>query len=115
MKTEKELENELKELQKQQEEIRSQLKKIEDEKNQKRVKRSNELLDKIVDSGILDFMEHSRTSCSDENPCNGAVSVDRPYPRCNKCLLMDIIENRDWDNDRWIVKLVSEIECLKPR
>lgn len=43
---------------------------------------------------ILPLLKHSRTSCSDENPCN-SYEYSRGYARCNKCWLMEIL------NDEW--------------
>lgn len=43
---------------------------------------------------ILSLLEHSRTSCSDEHPCNG-YSFSSENARCDKCYLMEILEG-DW-------------------
>lgn len=43
---------------------------------------------------IIEHTEHSRSSCSDENPCNGLYSTDhngQPGFRCPKCMLMEIL------------------------
>lgn len=39
---------------------------------------------------MLSFLQHSRSSCSDENPCNG-LSYSSGGWRCNKCMLMEIL------------------------
>lgn len=36
---------------------------------------------------LLSFVEHGRTSCSDENPSNAHVN-EAGYPRCNRCALL---------------------------
>ena len=41
---------------------------------------------------ILPLLSHNRTSCSDENPCNG---YDGLKYRCAKCYLIELI-NYDW-------------------
>lgn len=43
---------------------------------------------------ILPLLEHSRTSCSDDNCCNGYITSDG-YARCNKCFLIEIL-NGEW-------------------
>lgn len=55
------------------------------------------LLDHVGD--LLQFVEHSRTSCSDEKPIN--ASDDPKHSRCVRCQLLRIMEN-DW-NDGWIL------------
>lgn len=47
---------------------------------------------------ILKFMDHDRTSCSDEDPCNGIFDPAHTY-RCRKCALMEILENPDYYQD----------------
>ena len=42
---------------------------------------------------ILDHMEHSRTSCSDENPQNGYYDDEHKW-RCQKCMLMEILSGQ---------------------
>lgn len=41
---------------------------------------------------ILPLFEHSRTTCSDENVCNGYCRSDG-YARCNKCFLIEILDD----------------------
>lgn len=43
---------------------------------------------------ILSLLEHSRTSCNDDNCCNGYITSDG-YARCNKCFLIEIL-NGEW-------------------
>lgn len=40
---------------------------------------------------IIAHTEHSRTTCSDENPCNGLYSASDGGYRCPKCMLMEIL------------------------
>ena len=43
---------------------------------------------------IISHTEHSRSSCSDDNPCNGLYSSEhngKPGFRCPKCMLMEIL------------------------
>ena len=39
---------------------------------------------------LLSMLEHDRTSCSDENQCNG-YSYSSKHWRCRKCMLMEIL------------------------
>lgn len=42
---------------------------------------------------LLGLLQHERTSCSDENPSNGYSTSGRGgYPRCAKCMLMNLSE-----------------------
>lgn len=38
---------------------------------------------------VLDLIDHDRSSCSDEDPCNG-LEPDGSY-KCSKCALIDIL------------------------
>lgn len=38
---------------------------------------------------LLKFVPHGRTSCSDEDPCNGLGSADYG-PRCARCALLTL-------------------------
>jgi hypothetical protein len=114
MKTEEELKKQLQDLQISAQKVRDELaeiekrkKQIEYQQNLKLVEKSKALLDIIATSGLLDHMKHDRLSCSDENPRNSYIDGydgNEPYADCKKCLLMQIIEDRDWD-DRWIIRL----------
>jgi hypothetical protein len=53
---------------------------------------------------LLKFVEHSRISCSDENPCNAS---DTGY-RCIRCQLLRI-QKYNW-NDRWKINITLESE-----
>ena len=39
---------------------------------------------------LLSMMEHDRTSCSDEDQCNGYFYSNEHW-RCRKCMLMEIL------------------------
>lgn len=58
---------------------------------------------------ILPLIEHSRTSCSDENYCNGYSSSDG-YARCNKCFLIEIL-NGEWGDGEFEVDFNIGISC----
>ena len=56
-------------------------------------------------NALLDFApEHSYTSCSDENPCNGYSRNGRP--RCNRCALLSV------QAERCNADLILSIELL---
>lgn len=48
---------------------------------------------------ILSLIEHSRTSCSDTNVCNGYGTADYGA-RCPKCHLIEIFNN-EWSDDEF--------------
>ena len=50
---------------------------------------------------ILSLIDHSRTSCSDSNICNGYGSADYGA-RCTKCHLIEIFD-KEWDDGEWEV------------
>lgn len=47
---------------------------------------------------ILSLIDHSKTSCSDDNCCNGYITSDG-YARCNKCFLIEILNGEWGDGD----------------
>ena len=58
---------------------------------------------------ILSHLDHSCTSCSDENPCNGYSSYNGTY-RCSKCMLIEIFNRAhggtfDFDFDVTITRV----------
>ena len=83
----------LEDLKRQKEELEAQIKAVEEEEQRAKEKA---VLDKIKaitpekKEMILGLMEHDRTSCSDENPCNGYSYYNNRY-RCRKCMLMEIL------------------------
>jgi hypothetical protein len=48
----------------------------------------------LKQTDILERIEHSCSSCSDKNPCNGYLEAVG-YARCNKCHLMEVLEDVD--------------------
>lgn len=52
---------------------------------------------RIHSESILQCIEHDRSSCSDEDPCNG-YSDRTNNARCNKCHLIEILDG-DYGND----------------
>jgi len=50
---------------------------------------------------ILSLIDHSRTSCSDSNVCNGYGSADYGA-RCAKCHLIEIFD-QEWDDGEFEV------------
>lgn len=38
--------------------------------------------------------EHSRTSCSDDSTNNGYGSSSSDWPRCERCLLLEVVQGR---------------------
>lgn len=51
---------------------------------------------------------HDRRSCNDVNPCNGYM--DGFYPRCNRCLLLSILNGED--NGDYKINLSFDIKEL---
>ena len=84
------------------ESLKKQIKLQEDEIKEKELENQRQKakakLDKIRENKefILSLLEHSRTSCSDEHPCNGYGSADYGA-RCKKCHLIEIL-NDEWGN-----------------
>lgn len=84
----------LEELRKQKQEIEAQIKDAEDEEQREREENVIKKIEAITldkKEAILSIMEHDRTSCSDENPCNGWYSSYYDGYRCRKCMLMEIL------------------------
>jgi len=48
---------------------------------------------------ILSLIDHSRTSCSDSNVCNGYDSADYGA-RCTKCHLIELFD-QEWSDGEW--------------
>ena len=90
---EKELYDKLNKIKEEKEEIRQQ--KISEKRKEvaKKIRYLRENKDVI-----LPLLEHSRTSCSDENPCNG-YEYSSGYARCNKCWLMEILDDEWYDEN----------------
>ena len=95
---EKELYDKLNKIKEEKEEIRQQ--KISEKRKEvaKKIRYLRENKDVI-----LPLLEHSRTSCSDKNLCNGCYDYSNNhsngYARCNKCWLMEILDNEWYDEN----------------
>lgn len=89
---ERELYERLNEIREEKEEIRQQ--KISEKRREiaKKIRRIREHKDVI-----LPLLKHSRTSCSDENHCNGYITDG--YARCNKCWLIEILDDEWYDEN----------------
>ena len=92
----------LEELRKLQDKIEKEKEKIiqsKIEQYQKFVSRKLECLTDEDKKLILSLIDHYRTSCSDDNPCNGIILKDNTLNsytyRCKKCALMEIFNN-EW-------------------
>lgn len=45
----------------------------------------------LAEALLLIDTEHDRTSCSDDNVVNGYGSSGGNWPRCNRCLLLEVV------------------------
>ena len=103
---------ELESLQKQ---IDEQKQKIKDEELNQRRQEAKKKIDKLRENKdvLLEVIEHTRTSCSDNNVCNGygGNSYDTRYARCTKCQLIDIL-NDDWSNS-WEIDIEVSITRIE--
>lgn len=79
--------------------IREEKEKIKQQKIEEKKKETGKKLDYLKEHKdfVLSLIEHSRTSCSDDHPCNG-YDYDKGYPRCKKCFLIEIL-NGEWENE----------------
>lgn len=59
---------------------------------------------------VLSLFEHSRSSCSDENPCNG-YHFDEQHARCEKCHLIEIL-NDEFNNDFEVMLSVNIVKIV---
>lgn len=57
---------------------------------------------------ISDMFEHERTSCSDENPCNGGQR-----PRCVKCRLIEIMKMDHFEAEDIVIELTARFHKLE--
>lgn len=49
------------------------------------------LTHELAEALLLIETDHDRTSCSDDNAINGYGSSGENWPRCNRCLLLDVV------------------------
>lgn len=96
--TEKEILEQNKILEEKMRKLKSQLQEIKDIEYQKNLDENKIKLNELRKNKdfILSLFDHSRTSCSDENPNNGYIS-DAGYARCDKCFLIEIL-NDEFEN-----------------
>ena len=72
-------------------------KEAEDLRQQFLAAKQRDVLDRILNMSdeekkyIIAHTEHTRSTCSDENPCNGLFSASNGGYRCPKCMLMEIL------------------------
>jgi hypothetical protein len=60
---------------------------------------------------FLKYLEHCRTSCSDDNPGNWYTTDGRGgHPRCDRCMMLKAASDKDFANT---VEIVS-IEAVQP-
>lgn len=88
----KEILNKIEELQK----IIDDRKKLAEDKNYRKIhSKINSITDDEIKT-ILKFTKHDRTSCSDDDPCNGFYydKNDKETYRCRKCALMEILKEK---------------------
>ena len=73
-------------------------KEAEELKQQFLAAKQRDVLDRILNMSeeekryIIAHTEHSRSTCSDSNPCNGLFSASNGGYRCPKCMLMEILD-----------------------
>jgi len=89
------------ELQELSEQLEKQKQILKDEKLNKRKNIAKTKIMKLREQKdlILSLIDHSRTSCSDSNVCNGYGSADYGA-RCTKCHLIEIFD-KEWDDGDW--------------
>ena len=88
----KEIDDELKLIQKRENEIIQEKRRLEIEENIKFIdflKANSEVIKKIIPKN------HDRTSCSDENRHNSYF--EGSYPRCTRCMLLELLDDNYWD------------------
>lgn len=60
---------------------------------------------------ILSLIDHSKKSCSDDNPFNSYVH-DNGHPECTKCKLIDMFQN-EWEDGFWDVNIEISVHEVK--
>ena len=86
------VEKELKRLNEQTAALEYQKSQLEKEKLYFKLVENARKLEKLVENKdfVLSLVQHSRTSCSDSDPCNGIVESTGSY-RCPRCALIEIL------------------------
>lgn len=99
MKNTKSLEKRKQELKDEEKALKEKLAKIQEEQREIKEQELSEKKEQVAKKiqymrdnreVVLSLLKHDRTSCSDENPCNGLYSSDNG-PRCQKCFLIEIL------------------------
>lgn len=67
------------------------------------------LCEKNINFLLMLTPEHSRTSCSDNDICNGFMDHEH-YPRCIRCFLLGVAGSEEWPE---IAKLSISIDHHK--
>jgi len=93
----------VKELQELSEQLEKQKQILKDEKLNKLKSIAKVKIEKLREQKdlILSLIDHSRTSCSDSNVCNGYGSADYGA-RCTKCHLIEIFD-QEWSDGEFEV------------
>jgi len=87
------------ELIEQQNEIQSQIEEFEEQERQALYKSRLEQLNEMRENKdfLLGLIEHTRTSCDDDNVVNGFHSRSDGGYRCSKCALIELLDMCDED------------------
>lgn len=83
----------------QKKQIEEQIEKEKERIREEKIEKSKQFRDSLTQEQkeiILSLFNHSRTSCSDEHPCNGWDSYEG-YARCKKCALIEYFNDEIWD------------------
>lgn len=106
----KEILNKIEELQK----IIDDRKKLAEEKNYRKIhSKINSITDDEIKT-ILKFTKHDRTSCCDDDPCNGFYydKNDKETYRCRKCALMEILKEKSGFFDFYLQPVLISCDDL---
>lgn len=69
------------------------------------------VLDAIQHGSLLQHIKHDRTSCNDDNPCNGYIE-SKGYARCNKCHLIEVLRDHDLGVHNFSVNINVALEKI---
>ena len=70
------------------------IKEVERQDKRKQTQKLVNLMREHKDLVLAMFPKHSRTSCSDEDVCNGFYSCEGHY-RCKRCAILEILDGDD--------------------
>lgn len=71
------------------------IKEVERQDKRKQTQKLVNLMRGHKDLFLAMFPEHSRTSCSDENVCNGFYGCTSTQYRCKRCAILEILDGDD--------------------